>query len=65
MVFIPGLCMMWMFWNVAVISHLKLFSWLGNAAFLVAIVTDMVAVGLMIKSNRKRAKEREMGQQAN
>lgn len=63
-VFIPGLCLAWMLRDLAEISHLAMFSWLADAAFLVAIVVDIVAVALMIKGFRKRARERKMEQQA-
>jgi len=64
MVFFPGISIMWMLWDVAALSHLEMFSWLGDAAFLVAMIADIVAVVLMTKSFCKRARERKMGEQA-
>lgn len=59
LVFFPGVSIMWMFWDVAALSHIEMFSWLGDAAFLVAMVADIVAVVPLTKGFRKRARERK------
>lgn len=64
MVFIPGLCIAWILGNLATITHLEMFSWLGDVVLLVAIATDIVVVVLLIKGARQRARARKREQPA-